>query len=92
LDARVSAQSAPPEIAKCFLEKPNLAAEKPYRLSKLADLAKRTPLPNLTRAIQTVCDTDARLKGIEAGFNAMDTLERMVLELCDALAPRPQAR
>ena len=92
IDAKVQPSSAPHEITKCFLEKPNLAIEKPYRLNKLNEIARRTPLPNLARALQTVCDTDARLKGIEAGFNAMDTLERMVLELSDALAPKPQPR
>ncbi len=92
LDAKVQPGSAPSSVSQCFLDKPNIAAEKPYRLNKLNDIARRTPLPNLAKALQTVCDTDSRLKGIEAGFSAMDTLERMVLELSDALATKTQSR
>ncbi len=92
LDAKCQPHEAPPEILRTFLEKPNISSEKPYRLGKLMEIARRTPLSRLTLAMQTLSDTDARLKGIESGFNSMDTLERMVLELADALAPKVQTR
>ena len=86
LDRGVGVSSAPPEVAACFPERPNLAKEPPYRHTQMLSVAKKTTLPKVALALQILSDTDARLKGGAPGFSPVDTLERMILEMSQALA------
>jgi DNA polymerase III delta subunit len=85
LDRGVSVGAAPADVLACFPDKPNLAKEPPYRHAQMLAVAKKTTLPRVGEALRILSDTDARLKGALAGFSAMDTLERMVLEMAQAL-------
>ncbi len=87
LDARCSPDNAPPEIEAQFPEKPNLMAEQPYRQSAMMTSARKVSLEGLAQCLQILADTDARLKGSLPSFSTMDTLERMVLEMSQILAP-----
>lgn len=86
VDAGVSPGNAPPSVLAMFPEKPNLAAEQPYRQGPLLNNARKVSLPRIERAMSILSDTDARLKGSLSAFTAVETLERMVLEMADALA------
>jgi DNA polymerase-3 subunit delta len=88
LDVGVSPGDAPPEVRRVFPEKPNLASEAPYRQSALLSSARRVSLDRVERAMGILSDTDARLKGALDSFNSLDTLERMVLEMAETLAPK----
>lgn len=87
VEAGCAPGSPTPEARGCFPEKPNLAGEPPYRQSRLMQVAKRTSLSALARCLQSVSDADAKLKGQLPGFSAMETLESMVLEMVEILAP-----
>jgi DNA polymerase-3 subunit delta len=85
VEARCSPSNAPPEVRAQFMDKPNLGSEAPYRQNSILQAAKKTSLPQLQRCFVIVCDTDARLKGALDSFSTVDTLERMVLEMSEAL-------
>lgn len=87
VEAGCAPGSPSPEVRACFPERPSLASEPPYRQGRLMQLAKRTSLGGLARCLQSVSDADAKLKGQLAGFSPMDTLESMVLEMVEILAP-----
>ncbi len=49
--------------------------------------ARKVTLAQLTQCFQVLSDTcDARLKGSLGGFSAVETLERMVLEMAGAVS------
>lgn len=85
VEAHCQPAMAPPEVARTFLDKPNLGSEQPYRQSALMNSARRVDFRQLTVCFSIVSDADARLKGSVEGFNPMDSLERMVLDMCAAL-------
>lgn len=87
LDAGVSPGDAPEAIRKCFPDRPNLANENPYGQGIVMGNARRVTLDRLVVAFGILSDADARLKGALDGFSATETLERMVLEMAQALAP-----
>jgi DNA polymerase III subunit delta len=88
LDAGVAPENAPDEVRRLFPPKPNLAAEKPFVQGKVMRLARTVDLDSLTRCLAILSEADARLKGILPGFSAMETLERMVLEMADVVRRR----
>jgi DNA polymerase III subunit delta len=85
LDFGGNLNNIPDAAKRTFPNKPNLAEEKEYPRKLSFEAAKRLPLPKLARALDVISLTDARMKGQEASFTAMDTLERMILELIEAL-------
>ncbi|HSI71568.1 MAG TPA: DNA polymerase III subunit delta [Fimbriimonas sp.] len=87
IDAGCSVSDPPASIRDQFPEKPNIVSEQPYRQSSLTASARKVSLPHLAKCLQILADTDARLKGSLPSFSTMDTLERMVLEMCGILAP-----
>ena len=74
-----------PEVLRVFPERPNLAREQPYRQSQVMSSARRTSMRAVSNALQVLSDTDTRLKGGLPSFSAVDTLERMVLEMAEAM-------
>jgi DNA polymerase III subunit delta len=81
VEATATPENIPPEILAQFPDKPNLAKEKPFLQAKAMRMARQVTLPQLERALSVLSDADARLKGMLDGFSAMETLERMMLEL-----------
>lgn len=86
VDAKCQPGSAPPAVLAMFPAKPNLASESPYRQKVLMSGAKSATLPQIQKCLETVSRTDARFKGLESSFSAIDSLDRMVLELAQNLA------
>jgi DNA polymerase-3 subunit delta len=75
------------EVRALLPAKPNITGEHPYRHGALMQTARKANLRHLTRCLQILCDTDARLKGALSSFSTMDTLERMVLDMCVVMSP-----
>jgi len=48
--------------------------------------ARRLSFPQIERCFAIVADTDSRLKGGLSSFSALDTLERMLLEMSSVVA------
>ncbi|RYG25040.1 DNA polymerase III subunit delta [bacterium] len=88
LDAGRNPGDAGPEIRATFPDKPNLAKEPPYRQSRVMASARKTTLPALAACLGVLADTDSRLKGALPNYTPIDTLERMVLEMVEALRKR----
>ncbi len=86
LDAKVPASDPPPHLAAGFPERPSLASEPSYRISSIVGSARNISAPQLARCFEILSDTDSRMKGILTSYSAVDTLERMVLEMCSALS------
>lgn len=85
LDLGGNLNNIPDAAKRTFPNKPNLAEEKEYPRRLAFEAAKGLALPKLARALDVIAVTDARMKGQEASFSHMDTLDRMILELVEAL-------
>ena len=88
LDEGRSPVDASPEARATFPEKPNLARESSWRQNRVMASARKTTLPALAKCLTILADTDSRLKGALPGFTPIDSLERMVLEMVEALKKR----
>ena len=88
LDAGRGPGDATPELRATFPDKPNLAKERPFVQNRAMGSARKTTLPALAACLGVLSDTDARLKGMAPNYSPVDTLERMVLEMVEALRRR----
>jgi DNA polymerase III subunit delta len=85
VDAGCLPSNAPESVRAAFPAKPNLGSESGYRQQALISSARKVDARILARCMRIASDTDARLKGALDGFTGMDTLERMVLEMAEAV-------
>ena len=81
VDAKTSPNMASSAMMEGFPTRPDLTKEPPYRQTALMSSARGTSLSNLAQCFRILADTDARLKGQLPSYSAMETLERMVLEM-----------
>lgn len=88
LDAGRGPGDATPEIRATFPDKPNLAKESPWRQNRVMASARKTTLPALAACLGALADTDSRLKGAMPNYTPIESLERMVLEMVEALRGR----
>ena len=88
LDAGRSAGDASPEIRATFPQTHNLSKSSSWVQNKSMDSARKTTLPALAACLGILADTDSRLKGALPNYTPIDTLERMVLEMVEALRKR----
>ena len=86
VEHKVSPASAPENVRDLMPEKPNLARESEYRQASIMRAANKLTLDKLRTCLSAVEDADARLKGILPGFSTNETLERLVLEMVEAVA------
>jgi DNA polymerase III subunit delta len=88
LDAGCDMSDPSPSVLAQIPEKPNITKEPPFRQAALSRTAGKLTQPRLRRCFTILSDTDARLKGALPGFSSVDTLERMVLDLSQAISGR----
>jgi DNA polymerase-3 subunit delta len=88
LDAGCDLANPPESVLAQMPEKPSIAKEPPFRQAALSRTAGKLTQPRLRRCFAILSDTDARLKGALPGFSSVDTLERMVLDLSQAITGR----
>lgn len=84
VEGGTSPSNAPEAIASLFPSTPNLQKMQPWAQDQAMGLGRRLNFDQLRSMLQIVSDADARLKGLLPGFSAMETLERMLLELVGA--------
>jgi len=87
VEAGCNPTNPPESVAKMLPSKNSITAEQSYRLGALMGMARVVSLPAIERCFAIVADTDARLKGSLSSFSALDTLERMLLEMSAAVTP-----
>jgi DNA polymerase-3 subunit delta len=85
VEAKCGPGNAPTHVLAQFPDKPNLLNESPYRQNSLMQGARKFSLPQIQRCFTILSDTDSRLKGGLDSFSSIDTLERMILEMSEAL-------
>ena len=88
--ARVAPATAPEAVTARFPSTPNLQKMQPWSQDQAMRLARKLTLGQLALALRSASDADARLKGLLPSFSAMETLERMLLEITEAVAPAPR--
>ena len=90
VEGNIGSPAFVPESApRMFPERNSLTKEQPYRVSPLMATAKKLSFPQIQQCFAIVADTDARLKGSLSSFSALDTLERMLLEMSSVVnAPK----
>lgn len=86
IDNNCSPSNAPESVRAMFPEKPNLASEPPYRQGSVTTAARKVSLLQIQKCFTIIADTDARLKGSLDSFSGIETLERMVLQMAEAVA------
>lgn len=87
IEAKVLPRQAPEDLAHAFPERPDIRKEADWSQTRAMAAARALSLDQIGQCLQLLCDADARLKGQLPGFNSLDTLERMVLEMADAVRP-----
>jgi DNA polymerase-3 subunit delta len=92
LDAKANPDSPPDSVLACFPAKPHLASERPFVRSKAVRAARALNLGQLTRCLELLSDTDAKLKGALPSFSGIETLEQLVLALVETVRGPVAAR
>lgn len=87
LDAGKRPGNAPPELLATFPDKPNLAKEPEYRQNAILSAGSSITAPQLAACFRALADADAALKGMIDSQSTADTLETMVLRMCDTVRP-----
>ncbi len=76
---------APSSAVRAMLpEKPNLSTEGDWSQERAMRAARRIGLAATRACFDELVDADAKMKGLRPSFDAMDTLEQMVLRMCVA--------
>lgn len=88
IDARCSLDNPTPEVLARLPKKPNIVAERDWMKNKIMNSARTITLPQLAQAINVLSLSDSRMKGLETSYSAMDTLERMALEMIEIFKKR----
>ncbi len=87
----IEAKCSPPDVSEAvaseFPEKNNLLGEKDFVQRNAMREARKLTHAQLARCFRAVADADEALKGLKASFSGIDTLERMVLEMAEAVRP-----
>jgi DNA polymerase-3 subunit delta len=85
IEAKASVHAIPAEVAALFPERPNFAREPEWKQKRIMFAAQSLPFEALTICIEAMADADSRLKGLLPSFSAIDTLERLALEMIGAV-------
>jgi DNA polymerase III subunit delta len=87
LDAATTPGSAPPEVTASFPKRASILQEQDWAQGRAMQAARSISLSQLAQCMQIAADADARLKGLLPSFSAIETLERMVLEMAGVIKP-----
>lgn len=92
LDHRANVNNLSPEVQALLPGQPSLTAASDWQQRKFMGAARKLSLEQIAACMEAVARTDARLKGMESGFSAAESLERMVLEMIETIRPTPATR
>lgn len=85
-DRNASPTALPESISGLFPVRPNLSKEQEWKQRRLMETARNIDFRALSGCFQVLSDADSRMKGLLPQFSPQDTLERMVLEMVDAVS------
>lgn len=86
-EAGAQPSSAPPEIARLFASKPNLATQRDYAQRQYMKLARTVGFNQISECLRALADAEAEIKGLRPASGLTDTCERLVMRMADAAAP-----
>ncbi|MFQ3669746.1 MAG: DNA polymerase III subunit delta [Fimbriimonadaceae bacterium] len=86
LDAKATLEHVPAAVQACLPEKPNLLSEPDWRQRRTLQSARSLSLEQIAQCLKELSDADARMKGMLPAFDAMDSLEQMVLRMVAAVS------
>jgi len=89
IEVGVSPTNAPTEVSAAFLDRPNISRLGDWQRNKAMTSARALNFDALAKCFKAMADCDSRLKGALPSFSARDTLERMVLEMIEAVRGAP---
>jgi DNA polymerase III subunit delta len=87
IEARVDPESPPESFVAQLPDNPSLLKQAPFVRGKAIRAARNATFDQLSACLSIVGDADARLKGMLPSYNAMETLEQMLLKMVEALRP-----
>lgn len=87
LDAKATLDLVPADVQACLPEKPNLLSEPDWRQRRTLQSARGLSLEQISVCLKELSDADARIKGMLPAFDAMDSLEQMVLRMVATVKP-----
>lgn len=92
IEKRADPSDLRPEVLALLPEQPSLATASDWQKRKFMGAARKLTLAQIAECLEAVARTDARLKGMETGFSAAESLERMVLEMIETIRPPAAVR
>ena len=85
VEAKASQFSIPPNVTALFPERPNFGKEADWKQKRMLYSAQNLGFAAIARCMEAMANADARLKGLLPSFSSIDTLERMALEMIQAV-------
>ena len=92
IDAGIGPANPPEHILAMFPDRPNLAKEADWSQRRAMGIGQRLDHDQISRCFQLLSDANARLVGLLPGFSAIETLERMVLEMAEVVRAKAAIR
>lgn len=92
VEAKANPARPPAEVEALLPDPAAWAKVSDWQRNRAMATARKLGFAQLAACMEAVAETDARLKGLEAGFSAVDTLERMVLEMVASVKGTSVAR
>lgn len=87
IEAGLNAESLPDEFASRMPQNPDWMKQAPFVRKKAMQMARNTTFERLTACFELLSDTDAQVKGMLPSYNAMESLEQMLLKMIAVLRP-----
>jgi DNA polymerase-3 subunit delta len=84
--ACIDANQSPAKAEGILVKRHNLAAANEYARSRVLDTARRLPIDVIAAMLRALSDADLRLKGQLPAAFPKETVERMVVEMCETAA------
>lgn len=91
IDAGGSVSNLSPEVVALLPARPNILTENDYGRSRTLQAARRLNDGQIAQCFEILVDTDAKLKGIRPASGTAETLEQMVLSMCQVFRGRASA-
>ncbi|HMS54353.1 MAG TPA: hypothetical protein PKA27_03040 [Fimbriimonadaceae bacterium] len=88
IDAGTQPRTAPESIYRTFPDTHSIIKQSDNAIGMNMRMARNVDLDQIEACLQILADTDGRLKGLLPAYSTSDTLERMVLEMAEAVKRR----
>lgn len=90
LEHRVSLGSVPPSVKEKFLQRPDFLGSSEFVQNRTINAARKLSFEQVRQSLEAICIADSQIKGVSEGYSPVDTIEMLIVRLCDIV--RPSAR